>query len=85
MDNRRYWFRAKRVGWGWDLPLTWEGWTVLGVWLGISTAVVGSLRAPAHRGLHFFIVIGMIAALAAICFWKGEPPNQGLGNQEPRR
>jgi len=26
-DNN-YWFRAKRYGWGWGLPITWQGWVV---------------------------------------------------------
>jgi hypothetical protein len=25
----RYWFPAKRYGWGWGLPVTWQGWAVL--------------------------------------------------------
>jgi hypothetical protein len=25
----RYWFHAKRYGYGWGLPATWEGWVVL--------------------------------------------------------
>ena len=23
------WFKAKRYGWGWGLPATWQGWLVL--------------------------------------------------------
>jgi hypothetical protein len=25
-NNPRYWFRAKRYGMGWGLPLAWQGW-----------------------------------------------------------
>ena len=28
-DDSRYWFPAKRYGWGWGLPATWEGWAVM--------------------------------------------------------
>ena len=26
--NKDLWFRAKTFGWGWGLPLRWEGWVV---------------------------------------------------------
>ena len=22
----QYWFPAKRYGWGWGFPMTWQGW-----------------------------------------------------------
>jgi hypothetical protein len=73
MDKPRYWFRAKRYGWGWGLPLTWEGWVVLVVWLSAFLSVVRSLRGPQHRVEHVLFVIGMIMALLIVCYWKGEP------------
>ena len=33
-----YWFHAKRYGWGWGLPATWQGWVVLIMWIAIVTA-----------------------------------------------
>jgi hypothetical protein len=24
--QHRYWFPAKRYGWGWGIPSTWQGW-----------------------------------------------------------
>lgn len=27
--ERKYWFRAKRYGWGWGLPTAWQGWVVM--------------------------------------------------------
>ena len=29
----RNWFRAKRYGWGWGLPITWQGWAFFISWL----------------------------------------------------
>lgn len=26
MNSKNYWFSAKKYGWGWDKPLTKEGW-----------------------------------------------------------
>jgi hypothetical protein len=28
-DTKNYWFRAQRYGWGWGLPLTWQGWIIV--------------------------------------------------------
>lgn len=80
MDKPRYWFRAKRYGWGWGLPLTWEGWLVFSVWLGIFVAAAPSLRSPQHITEHILFVIGMAAALFAVCYWKGEPARWRWGD-----
>jgi hypothetical protein len=69
----RYWFGAKRYGWGWGLPLTWEGWVVLTVWLCVFVAVAPSLHGHRHAFDHVIFVVGMVGALFGICYWKGEP------------
>ena len=28
MSEKEYWFPAKKYGWGWGLPSTWQGWVV---------------------------------------------------------
>ena len=28
-SDHNYWFPAKRYGWGWGLPISWQGWIVL--------------------------------------------------------
>ena len=28
-NPHNYWFPARRYGWGWGLPATWQGWLVL--------------------------------------------------------
>ena len=28
-DDKKYWFTAKKYGYGWGLPTTWQGWAVL--------------------------------------------------------
>jgi hypothetical protein len=69
----RYWFRAKRYGWGWGLPLTWEGWVVITVWLCVLVAVVPSLHEHRHVLDQFVFIVGMVAVLCGVCYWKGEP------------
>jgi len=31
----RYWFPARRYGWGWGLPTAWQGWVVMLCCLGL--------------------------------------------------
>ena len=31
--EKRYWFPAKRYGWGWSFPTTWQGWLVMALYL----------------------------------------------------
>jgi len=74
-----YWFRAKRYGWGWGLPLTWQGWTSLvayAVLLGLGVWLVPVDRHPiAHVGY----ILAITFALIAVCYVKGEPPKWRWG------
>jgi len=81
VKKQRYWFPAKRYGWGWGLPATWEGWVVLIVWLavvglGIRYLASGSLYA------HLAFVLAMVGLLLIICYKKGEPPRWRSGDRE---
>jgi hypothetical protein len=72
-QGRRYWFAAKRYGWAWGLPLTWEGWAV---YVGWFAAFFGGLAALGLRPLqaaHFAFVVTMVTLLVVVCYWKGEP------------
>jgi hypothetical protein len=79
MNNPRYWFAAKRYGWGWGLPLTWEGWVVFAVWLGIFLATIPLLRPQHHLVECVLFVVAMVAVLIGVCYWKGEPPRWRWG------
>jgi hypothetical protein len=79
-QGRRYWFAAKRYGWGWGLPLTWQGWVVYLVWF---AALFGGLVLLGLRQLpvpHLIFVLAMLGLLLAICYWKGEPPRWRSGD-----
>jgi hypothetical protein len=79
-DPSRYWFPAKRVGWGWGPPRTWQGWTVLLVWIGAF--ITGTVFfVPYHVSSLGFLgyVLLMTAVLALICYIKGEPPKWRSG------
>jgi hypothetical protein len=36
-DEKRIWFRVKRHGYGVGLPVAWQGWLVLGLYLAAVT------------------------------------------------
>ena len=74
-----YWFRARRQGWGWGLPATWQGWVVLAVFLVLLGA--GALLLPTNA-FFFFGYVGLVSGgLVAICWLKGEPPRWRWGNE----
>ena len=74
-----YWFPAKRYGWGWSLPITWQGWLVFAAFFGLIVA--GVFLFPPRKALVTFIgyVVVLIVVLIAVCWWKGEAPRAGDG------
>jgi len=75
----RYWFRAKRYGWGWGLPCTWEGWLVFAAFFALLIAGV-HLFPPARSSSRFLLYeIGLTVGLVAVCWLKGEPPRWRWG------
>jgi hypothetical protein len=77
--TKPYWFYAKRYGWGWGLPATWQGWVVFVAWLGVFAPVAPLLAGSGHWIAFWIFVTAMSAGLIAICYWKGEPPRWRWG------
>jgi hypothetical protein len=78
-DEPTYWFPAKRYGWGWGLPLTWQGWVVLAAFVVlIALGVVFLLPSAGLLFLYAYVAV-LIVALVAVCWWKGEPPRWHWG------
>lgn len=72
----RYWFPAKRTGWGWGPPTVWEGWAVLLVFLALVLA--GAYVLLPTRGAGAFVAYTgvLCVALTGVCWLKGEPPGR---------
>jgi len=70
----KYWFPAKRYGWGWGIPSAWQGWLVLAVFVGLQ--VLGKFLFPRGTESAFYIayVAVVCGLLVGVCWLKGEPP-----------
>jgi len=75
-----YWFPAKRYGWGWGLPITWEGWLTLSIFFGLLAVVFLIFPPRAARGAFLIYVMGLSVLLVAVVWFKGEPPHWRWGN-----
>jgi hypothetical protein len=78
-SEKRYWFTAKRYGWGWGLPSAWQGWVVLVGF--VVLLVMGSVWFPPGErlGSHLAYVAVLAILLIAVAWWKGEPPRWRWG------
>ncbi|HWI27905.1 MAG TPA: hypothetical protein VN668_13110 [Stellaceae bacterium] len=74
-----YWFPAKRYGWGWGIPRSWQGWLVLAGF--VVLLALGALLFPPKKELVFFLayVAALCVLLTGICWAKGEPPKWRWG------
>ena len=73
-----YWFPAKLYGWGWGLPTRWQGWVVVAAYLCLL-GLCAWLTPPHWSQSTFLALVGVLTALIAICWVKGEPPNWHWG------
>jgi hypothetical protein len=77
MKAKSYWFpvRPARDGWGWGLPVVWQGWLAFALFLAALIA-----------GMVALLPFGQLAVIAYSCavgglflgvvFWKGEPQSE---------
>jgi hypothetical protein len=81
-DIPKYWFPAKRYGWGWGIPCTWQGWIVLiGYLFLINTGlIIIDLKANLIGYLAYMAVLTAIFVI--ICWRKGEPPRWRWGRSD---
>lgn len=79
--DSKYWFPAKRYGWGWGLPTKWQGWAVIVAFAGLVLA--GAIVLLPSRGSTTFISYSALLCviLVAVCWLKGEPPGSRPGSE----
>jgi hypothetical protein len=70
-DDREYWFHAKKYGWGWWLPATWQGWTTYAAYFAVVAGCLVSIQTELHRAI---CIVAITALLIIVVVLKGERP-----------
>lgn len=78
-QQKRYWFEAKRYGIGWRLPVTWQGWAVVILFVAL---LFGGLPRIEDQKVRIAWVISLIVALVIVVAWKGKRPFKWRWGQE---
>jgi hypothetical protein len=76
-NEKKYWFLAKRYGWGWGLPCVWQGWVVSAVYLALIIGGILLFGGRPRITIPYMVILS--AALIAVCWVKGEPPRWRWG------
>ena len=81
-NSESYWFPAKRYGWGWGAPVTWQGWVVLVIWAAALAEGLFLLRHHQNAPwLRLAYVLLMCILIGVVCYLKGEPPKWRWGGE----
>lgn len=83
VSTRKYWFPAKRYGWGWGFPSAWQGRVVLLIYLILALAGIPFIQASKGSAVYIAYLLVLTVILAAICWLTGEPPGAGMNPQPP--
>jgi hypothetical protein len=75
--GKKYWFPAKKYGWGWGPPTCWQGWTAMGVWFVLL--LIGEVTLLTHLLAVVLYAILLAIILSFVCYLKGEPPRWRWG------
>jgi uncharacterized membrane protein YraQ (UPF0718 family) len=85
---KRYWFRAKKYGYGWE-PATWEGWLVMALFFAgaIYIGIHAERAFENGRMLEDFAVplVVLVGLLLAICWRTGEKPRFQWGGKKQHK
>ncbi|HFD32929.1 MAG TPA: hypothetical protein ENJ28_09530 [Gammaproteobacteria bacterium] len=81
-NKKTIWFPAKKYGIGWGLPITWQGWLVLLMYVALS--ILGTVYLG-NNGYSIFIpfyIILLTSLLILVCWKKGEKLSWRWGKQK---
>ncbi|MES2466387.1 MAG: hypothetical protein V4675_03710 [Verrucomicrobiota bacterium] len=80
LPKDKAWFLTKRYGYGWGLPVRWQGWALLIAYT--LTLTLGAIfLAGGNPPLFLAFTLAFSAALVAVCLWKGESPRWRWGGK----
>jgi hypothetical protein len=72
VKTARYWFRAKRYGFGWGAPTCWQGWVVMTGFVAMFLAAAVFTTRTGHD-IFALVMLPAFTCFTGICLWKGEP------------
>jgi len=83
---KKQWFRAKKYGWGWGFPITWQGWIVFFAYFAFIIWDFIGIDKYSHSisdTIRPFIIQVFLASLVLvfICYMTGEKPKWRWGNK----
>ena len=81
-EQAKYWFPAKRYGWGWGFPATWQGWVLIALYVALIGAGAVVISPPSRPGVFVGYLTVLSVLLVAVCWAKGEPPRWRWGNRD---
>jgi hypothetical protein len=73
-SDQQFWFCVKSHGWGWGLPVRWQGWAVLVAYY--LLVFVGIVRFTADNSVRSLLIylVAITLLLMIVVAWKGERP-----------
>ncbi len=80
-DKNRYWFPAKRYGWGWGPPNCWQGWLVILAYIALLSGGAFLLHPDKHLAFFIGYAVALTTVLIIICWLKGEKPGWRWGGK----
>jgi hypothetical protein len=83
-DQPRFWFPAKRYGWGWGRPTAWQGWGVIACYAMLVAVGVVVIVPSSRPGWFVAYLVFVSLLLLAVCRAKGEPPRWRWGERNRR-
>jgi len=82
-NNNDIWFPAKKYGYGWGLPATWQGWVVLLAYVAlVVTASLAFENAVIGKMIFIPTVVVLSAIFIFICWKKGQKPHFRWGGKK---
>ena len=81
-NDKDYWFPAKTFGWGWGLPVRWQGWVVMVSYILFLLLGIRHFQGRPHsEGKVQLYIFGLTAILIVVAYIKGEKPQWRWGNK----
>tara|TARA_R110002094_G_scaffold139236_1_gene130421 strand:+ start:261 stop:527 length:267 start_codon:yes stop_codon:yes gene_type:complete len=81
LPKDKAWFAAKTYGYGWGLPLRWQGWVVMVGYL-VAMMLGAVFLAEKSVGAFIGLAVTISAILYVICLWKGGAGGMAVGAPE---